>query len=223
MSKRLCLVPMAFAGLVAVASPAAMAGIASNCGLPATKTAGNCTAPTLVGGATGSGLRKDNKLFAGINWNFGKSSAELVVGFRHLRVQSNKDVEGAKLDFTLPFSTSGIGFDKLRLRYVSGTRDVQGEAGGGFSFQSGKPLLGAEVQGPYVLGGLDYVIGGGFQPYVGVNSLGKPKLPTLGSASQVNCTTGTLTSTSVVDFFITDPTALIVQNQTCFQEVQLVN
>lgn len=133
-----------------------------------------CVAPS--GG--GDGHRTDNRVYAGLEWTLGSKQGfvpQLVVGARSLQVKASDSVSGGDLSVRLNVF-GGFGVDSLRLVYVGGNRDVQGNIGGGYSFVDGKFLGTAAVQAAYSRIGADYVFGvGTIRPYVQVNSLQKPK------------------------------------------------
>lgn len=134
-----------------------------------------------------SGKRSDDKFFVGINWTFGAGPAvgpEAIVGFRSTRARSNS-VRGAGLDVTFPFG-QGLQLGAVRLKAIDGNRSYQGELGVGYSFASGVPLLTGGLFGSHLMAGTDYLIGTGWQPYVGVHTLGKYRKPRGG----VSCPSG---------------------------------
>jgi len=128
-----------------------------------------CVGPT----GTAPGARTETQFFAGLQWNFGTSAAELVGGVRRTRTSADNDVTGVKADVALPLGRDILS-PKVRLLALGGSRLVQAELGGGFDFAAGSPVISGGVQLPYVNGGANYVVGSGVQPYVGVNSLQRP-------------------------------------------------
>lgn len=137
--------------------------------------------------------KSDDKAFIGLQWNMGvREGASLVVGYRWAKVGPNNKARGTSLDFTYAL-TGAAGPGELHLKAFDGSRDVQGELGVGYGFHAGAFLLNAGVQGPNVNLGTDYLFGMGWQPYVGVNSIGKYKRP----ADLASCPAGyTLTGTT---------------------------
>ena len=120
--------------------------------------------------------KTDNKFYAGLNWTLGESAIpQFVLGFRNAKVTSGGDVYGSSVSMSFHLAKPGPG--KLKLGYFEGKDDLQGEAGLGYDFASNKFLGGIGVQGPYLTGVLDYLLGGTFEPYLGVNSIGKYKKP----------------------------------------------
>ena len=118
----------------------------------------------------------DNKVFAGFSWTIGGSAIpQLAIGFRSAKVSSNGDVYGNSLSMNIRLDKPSAG--KLKLNYFNGTQTVQGEAGLGYDFSNSQFLFGAGLHGPYLNGGLDYLLGGKFDPYLGIDSIGKYKKP----------------------------------------------
>lgn len=133
-----------------------------------------CVAP--AGG--GDSQHTENRVYAGISWTFGGKQGlvpQLVLGARSLRVKSSDAVSGGDLNVRLNVF-HGFSIDSLRLGYVGGNRDVQGNIGGGYSFADSKLLGTAAIQANYSRVGTDYVFGSGeIRPYAEINSLQKPK------------------------------------------------
>lgn len=146
-----------------------------------------CVAP--VGG--GDSQHTENRVYAGMNWTLGGKQGllpQLVLGARSLRVKSSDAVSGGDLNVHLNVF-SGFSIDSLRLSYVGGNRDVQGNIGGGYSFADSKLLGTAAIQSTYSRLGTDYVFGlGAIRPYAEINSLQKPKNVDGGGA--VSCPSG---------------------------------
>jgi len=137
---------------------------------------GGPTLPPTVPADSTQNSRNDNKIYAGINWNWGaREGATAVVGYRAAKVRGNDRVRGAKVEMSVVLSGAPVGLGEIRVKALAGKRNVQGELGAGFSFQGQAFLLNAGVQGPYVNGGTDYLFGKGWQPYIGVNTLGRVK------------------------------------------------
>jgi hypothetical protein len=123
--------------------------------------------------------RQDNKVFVGINWNFGvREGLTGLVGYRYAKVSTSDRVSGALADLTFPITGATFGIGELHVKGLAGNRSAQGEAGVGYGFQSSAFLLNAGVRAPYVNAGVDYLFSKGWQPYIGVNSLDKPKAHT---------------------------------------------
>ncbi len=126
----------------------------------------------------GEDKESEDQFYAGLNWQFGsKSHAEFVIGFRSVDVKSGGDVKGAAVDLTFPIG-DGFKVGELRLKAVNGEEDWQGELGLGWSFAQEGFLFTGGVQGNYINLGADFVFnGGGFQPYLGINSIGEYDRP----------------------------------------------
>lgn len=202
--------PMAAAVLAGVvALPSAQAGgVSNNCSL--TKgSSGTCD--TLTSSVI-NGKRRTESFFVGINWNFGSKTPELVLGFRSLKTKANKKSSGTQLDLILGLQ-GGLSFDRVRLAYVGGPRSGLAQLGLGYSYAQKTPLVMAGVQAPYVHAGVDYLFTGSFLPYVGVNSLGRPKLPN-GTSACANSTA----PLQVSDFDFPPAEQFTTNGQTCFTE-----
>lgn len=134
-----------------------------------------CVAPT---GGAGESQRTENRAYLGLEWSLGgkvKLEPQVVVGFRSLTVKDTGDVSGGDLDIRLKLF-SGVAVDSLRLVYVGGNRDVQGNLGGGYSFANGTPIITGGIQGAYSRLGVDYLTASKtFMPFVQFNSLKKPQ------------------------------------------------
>lgn len=185
-----------------------------NCSITKSES-GVCSAPTAGVINAPAGKRRSDTFFMGINWNFGAKAPELVLGVRTLHTGVNKHSSGVQLDVFLPF-LGGISFDRIRLSYVGGKRSVLGQLGFGYSFSQQTPLVGVGVQVPYANFGLDYLFRGTALPYVGLNSLNRPKTPTGGGASTPpGCTAGNLRPVSDFEFF-SDEVIPELGNLTCY-------
>jgi hypothetical protein len=131
--------------------------------------------PTIAADVTKQS-RNDNKVYAGINWNFGtRTGATAIVGYRAAKVRSNDRVRGVKVELGYVLSGAPTGLGELRIKGLAGSRTVQGELGIGYGFHGQAMLLTGGVQVPYANAGSDYLFGKGWQPYIGVNTLGKAK------------------------------------------------
>jgi len=119
----------------------------------------------------------ETQFLGGVQWNFGTSVPELVLGFRQTRTSTDDDVIGGKLDFAFPLNAHFLDGFTVRGMGLAGDRDAQGEFGVGLRGWNFKPLLAAGAQGPYVNGGANYIFGEGFEPYLGANSLSQPRRP----------------------------------------------
>jgi len=148
----------------------------------------SCVAPA---GGEGDSRHTENRVYAGFNWTLGGKQGwipQLVLGARSLRVKSSDEVSGGDLNLRLNVF-NGFGVDSLRLSYVGGNRDVQGNIGGGYSFADSNFLGTAAIQSTYSRLGADYVFGAGaIRPYAEINSLQQPK--NVGGGGAVSCPSG---------------------------------
>ena len=145
---------------------------------------GSPFAPTLVT-TPGSASQNVNRGYAGLKWTLGQGiTPSAVIGFRHANVEAGGHVDGG--DISMSFNSAG-GFQlgKLRAKYLNGQENVQGELGGGYDFAKNGLFAGASVQGPFVNAGADLGFGGGFEPYIMINSLRKYNKPTSSTSSYV--------------------------------------
>ena len=140
-----------------------------------TAHAGMVITPTINVSST---TESDNRVFAGLKWTLNKGSKpEVVVGYRHARVESNGDTYGgeASLSFTL---LNGIKPGKFRTKYFNGQDKVQGEVSAGYDFANGL-FAGIGVNAPFSNIGVDYLYSSEskWQPYFMLNTLGKHDKP----------------------------------------------
>lgn len=145
-----------------------------------------CAAPTLSGQPTSAGDRNTTQIYGGVQWTFGQGP-ELVLGVRAAHTNVNKKSAGAKLEATFPIAGQSIGFDKLRLRLFGGTRTILPELGFGYSFAGGGWLVSGAVQTDYLVVGTDWTTSGQWQPFVGLNTLRRPKAPKAGRGGELAC------------------------------------
>lgn len=154
----------------------------------------NCMAPS---GSSGSGSKTDNNVYIGLVWTLNHQISylpDLSVGFRSLKINSNNDVNGGDLSGRIRFN-EGPSFDSIRLVYVGGNREIQGNLGGGYSFKQKSLLAVAAVESAYIKVGSDFINNEkSFVPYVTLNSLLKPRTVKGGS---LTCPSGSeLTSSN---------------------------
>lgn len=127
---------------------------------------------------SGSTAKNDTQFYAGLNWNLGGSKIpEAVVGVRLARINSAGYVYGS--DFSGSMNLSKFGMSKIKAKYVDGTNNGQGEIGLGYSFGPGKFLGTLGYSLPYLNAGTDYVLGNGFEPYAGINTIDRYSKPAL--------------------------------------------
>jgi hypothetical protein len=140
------------------------------------------SAPVSASPATGpltTTSASDTVAFMGLQWNFGVSVPEFVVGTRYTQSNSDNIAAGAKLDVAFPLTAKQWKLPTLRLMGLYGTCTVQGELGLGASLSDMKPFVAAGAQGPYVNGGANISLEAKANPYFGFNSLGAPDCATV--------------------------------------------
>ena len=121
--------------------------------------------------ATFSGV-SDTRAGIGLRFEFGDDAAEIVGSVRHTWTDTNNTVTGGLAEIALPVITKRNHGPKIRALGLVGSTSVQGLAGIGYDFANQQPLLGVGVQGPYVEGGVNYLLNGEFHPYIGANTYG---------------------------------------------------
>ncbi len=119
----------------------------------------------------------DTRAYAGLVWSLNSHSnikPDLMLGVRSLRVNSNDNVNGADLAARIKLQ-DGISFDSVRLSYVGGQRDIQGNIGAGYSFANSSLLGNVSLSGQFLNLGSDFLINTKtFIPYIDINTLSKP-------------------------------------------------
>jgi hypothetical protein len=121
------------------------------------------------------GSRTETLFSIGIQYDFGDQEAQVVGAVRHTKTNASNNVIGGKFDVALPIFGEKKFQPTFRVLGLAGSTHVQGELGVGFEMGSNSPLIGAGLQVPYANGGINYVFVDGFEPYLGVNSIGKAK------------------------------------------------
>lgn len=117
--------------------------------------------------------KTETRAFVGLNWRLnGGFTPALVLGAFRARVDSDGDTQGGNLAFHLNLA-GGVKPGKIKLGYINGKENLQGEIGIGYDFLKNAPLLGLGVNAPYISAGVDAYTGPGFVPYVTVHSQGK--------------------------------------------------
>jgi hypothetical protein len=133
------------------------------------------------------------KGYVGLNWNMeGGMTPAVVLGVLSGKVKGNGDTTGANLAVHIGVA-DGINVSKVKLGYLSGKNDFQGELGLGYSFLKGAMLVDLGVNAPYVSLAADWINGVGFDPNATIHTLGKldkPKcvLDNNGAIGVSNCT-----------------------------------
>lgn len=144
--------------------------------------------------ATGSASKTETKAYVGLNWTLGGGATPaLVLGAFRAKVDSNGDTTGGNLAFHVNLA-GGIKPGKLKLSYLDGKEDLQGELGIGYDFLKGAPLLGLGLNAPHIGAGVDAYAGLGFIPYATLHSQGKFDKPTQTPSQCVEDINGTLNS-----------------------------
>lgn len=139
---------------------------------------------------TGSSSRTDTRGYVGLNWTLGGSlTPALVLGVSNMRVKSNGDTSGARLAFHVNL-LGGVAPGLVKLSYLNGKEDIQGEIGAGYNFVKAAPLLGLGVNAPYLSAGIDGYLTREFSPYLGLNSQGKYDKPNRSSTTSYSCPAG---------------------------------
>lgn len=108
----------------------------------------------LVTTSSGGNDRTDNQAYAGLVWTWGEITPSAVIGFSHGKVESDGDTEAVHASLTINF-LDGIQLGKVKLTYLNGKEDFQGEAGVGYDLISNSFLLPIGVNAPHVAAGLD--------------------------------------------------------------------
>jgi hypothetical protein len=131
--------------------------------------------PTITTSSTTDNV---NRAYAGLKWTLNEGmQPEVVVGFRHSRVESNGDTQGGDVSLSMKvFNAFQLG--KLRLKYFNGQESVQGEASTGYDFTKGL-FIGASVKAPYTNFGFDFLpkATNTFEPYFILDTLKKNDKP----------------------------------------------
>lgn len=170
--------------IVSLLSTAALAGIPAPNYQPTITTTPATTTET---------SRTSTQAYAGLNWTIGGGyTPALVLGVTNAKVKSNGDTSGARLALHINL-TGGFAPGLLKLSYLNGKDDLQGEIGLGYNFIKSAPALGLGINGPYVSAGIDGYLSSGIVPYVSLNSQGafsKPKANTVLGSNVASCDSG---------------------------------
>ena len=176
-----------------------------------------CQLPTAGPGVNES--VRETKFFAGLQWNFGDSQPELVLGARRSETSTSKEVRGGKIDLAIPLRLS---LDEIkpviRVLGVAGNRDVQGEFGFGLRLLDWKPLIAVGAQVPYANGGVNFVFNDGVKPYVGFNTLKRAVAPRVIDGAPT-CPRGYILTPngSIPGYGSADPSVLL-NGKTCYSD-----
>lgn len=133
------------------------------------------------------GTLNDNKLYAGISWQFGvKASFNAILGLKSTHTSSGGNITGGDLNIGIPIDKEHFRDVKLKAEYVNGNTTGQGNVGVGYILGRDKFLGTIGYSLPYVKLGTDYIIKDGFEPYLQINTLDKYNKPS-SSASTYSC------------------------------------
>ncbi len=147
--------------------------------------AGN-VAPSPIVTVTGTNSKTETRAYLGLNWTLGGTTTpELVLGVTNTKVKTGGDTTGANLAFHLNL-TGGVQPGKLKLSYLDGDNDVQGELGIGVNFLTAAPMVFLGLRGPYVAAGVDAYLGLGFVPYAMIHTSGSFDEPS-GGTTTLSC------------------------------------
>lgn len=134
---------------------------------------------------------KESRFYIGLVWDTSRSARnpDFVIGYQDAKVTSSNDVSGADLSLKLRFEDSTLNMDSVRLMALTGSTDLVGTVGAGYSFFDNSPILTGGLQHGNLRGSIDYdVEGADFSYFFEVNSLLPPKKPL---ASGAGCPAGT--------------------------------
>jgi len=133
------------------------------------------TASAVFAGSTSvvSTSNTETRAYAGLNWSLGGGATPaLVLGVFRAKVESDGDTQGGNLAFHINLA-GGVKPGKLKLGYLNGKEDIQGELGIGYDFMKNAPLLGLGINAPYVNVGVDAYMNPGFVPYGTLHTQGE--------------------------------------------------
>lgn len=117
--------------------------------------------------------KTETKAYVGLNWNLeGGATPALVLGAFRAKVESDGDTTGGNLAFHVNLA-GGIKPGKLKLGYLNGQENLQGEVAVGYDFLKNTPLLGLGLNAPHISAGVDVFMNPGFVPYGTVHTQGK--------------------------------------------------
>lgn len=141
-------------------------------------------APSLVQAGTnyaliGAKTKHTTEAYAGLNWTLESGAMpSLILGVFDTEVTNKRDTSGANLSVHLNL-VSGFSFSKLKLSYISGKNDMQGELGIGYDFLKAAPLLSLGANAANISAGIDAYTNPSFNPYVNLHSQGTFDAPNL--------------------------------------------
>ncbi len=134
---------------------------------------------------TGSNEETDNQAYAGLVWTWGELTPSAVIGFSHGQVESDGDMEGANASLSINF-LNGIQLEKIKLTYLNGKEDFQGEAGLGYDFLTKSFLMPVGVNAPHVAAGID-VYRSNIAPYFMLHTRDKFDKPSENTTTTTEC------------------------------------
>lgn len=150
-------------------------------------------APLVSGGSGGTVWQTQTRFYGGLTWSLDKKQnliPDVTLGIRVLGVSSNNNVSGG--DFSVRvrvYDTPSI--DSARLMYVGGNRNIQGNAGLGYSFTNNQILGVAGGQSAFARIGSDYQFGDNkFNPFIEANSINRPNQVSPSSGGATSCPSG---------------------------------
>jgi len=126
-------------------------------------------------GYTGSSVSKNVNPYAGLVWSWGGNGGyvpDLVLGFNNTRVKLAGETEGEDLSMQIKLK-GGFAFDSIKLGYLNGRSDQQGEISIGYRFTTGAPLIGGSLDLPYAKAGVDIDLHGNIVPSLMLDSQGQ--------------------------------------------------
>ena len=127
----------------------------------------------------GAGSKRDNRVYAGLVWTFGKTQNTFVpdisLGYSSLKVKSDSDVNGFDVGIRLGLSGQGIKLDSTRASYVDGDRNLMRHYGVGYSFAHSDFMATVAAQKSHLKLGADLLLSSQtIVPHIEINSLDKP-------------------------------------------------
>lgn len=101
------------------------------------------------------GVKHNTNAYAGINIELGnKMVPTLVLGVFDTRVKANGNTEGGNLSLQVNL-LGGVSLGKLKLTYLNGKNDLQGEIGGGYDLAKRAPFGSVGINAPFGAIGVD--------------------------------------------------------------------
>lgn len=95
------------------------------------------------------GVRHNTNVYAGMNIALGnKLVPSLVLGVFETRVKQNGNTEGGNLTVQINLQ-GGASLSKVKLGYLNGKNDLQGEVGGGYDLIKQAPFASVGVNAPF--------------------------------------------------------------------------